>query len=553
MTNNNSVYKLPDAVIKMVLEKRGLPTHNYGLNAKTQTKIGKLVKILERQWRQLMLTTDFGILNDLLSVRYQANGQLKITHRDNRKDGDLNLVMPHRFVDAEFVNAHLQKVLGWVEVAEGPVGFGRGLVMKTIDGTSGLRAKALIAANDAAREELDGTAIQGNTGSNPRLGAESVYIDDRREDGVPLHRVYWLLYTAKSTSQNLAAMMRLALRGNMKTVIEVKRHDTSESFEKFLEARSKMRPHYGAASIENLPIPEIGSTTNGRTWGIEVEAAGARGVDSPGDGWDRRGDGSLRSAYSGGNRSSEDCPDHDHNEELYRDGEWIENPDYEDPDYCDWLEYDDGDDDYGDCAEFVSPILYEGGNQELRTLLSELIDEPQNDSAGIHIHVGAKDLSPKQIGGLVFAYQMIEPIITEAYRREERGYCRVRRPDSVISTMRSTNKPGARKTRSENGSGDVIDYGDRYLSLNLCALEAHGTVEFRAMGPVYEYDHLIKWALFCREMVNMAKADTPPKVWTSIKSWAQLEAAMVRYGSELKGIRVAELEEQIKVDELVTA
>lgn len=76
------------------------------------------------------------------------------------------------------------------------------------------------------------------------------------------------------------------------------------------------------------------------------------------------------------------------------------------------------------------------------------------------------------------------------------------------------------------------DKGDRYVTLNLQSLNRHGTVEFRAMGPVYDYDYLVRWAMFCREMVNIAKAGVTAKEWNSVNSWADLTALFAKYGKE---------------------
>jgi hypothetical protein len=52
------------------------------------------------------------------------------------------------------------------------------------------------------------------------------------------------------------------------------------------------------------------------------------------------------------------------------------------------------------------------------------------------------------------------------------------------------------------------------------------------MGPKYDYEHLIRWAYFCREMVNLAKADVPQKVWTGIRTIEDLIVTFSKYGKE---------------------
>jgi hypothetical protein len=120
----------------------------------------------------------------------------------------------------------------------------------------------------------------------------------------------------------------------------------------------------------------------------------------------------------------------------------------------------------------------------------------------------------------VFGYQIIEPIIKAAYEREVWQYCALRDNRTVLRLMKALSK------------SESIDYGTRYTTLNLCSLEEHGTIEFRAMGPVYEYEYLIRWASFCREMVNTAKNGAKAKDYQSVTDEASLRALFIKFGNE---------------------
>lgn len=333
-------------------------------------------------------------------------------------------------------------------------------------------------------------------------------------------------------------------------VVPVVRHDTSANLEAFLNKRKYdgfTSEERNRDNIDTLPVANHGVLSS-RTWGIEVESGGRRGVYAP-DGWDDKYDGSLRSAYSGGWIDASDC-ENDHNEELWdsNDG-WVTNDDYWGESYdCDLCEQDSDNED--DTGEFVSPILRSFHSRGLEKLVGELSEEPQNDSAGVHVHVGAEDLTAKQIGGLVFAYEMIEPLIETSYRREERGYCKNRTTKSTMAILKAAKtvkyKSYQDAVKDGHSGADYIPFGDRYVSLNLLALEDHGTVEFRAMGPVYEYEHLIKWAHFCREMVNLAKKDVPAKEWSAVRNFADVRALFAKYGEETSDAifqSIADLEE----------
>lgn len=338
---------------------------------------------------------------------------------------------------------------------------------------------------------------------------------------------------------------RLQQEGDLRRGINVQNMST-EKWQAFFESRRDSIPleELRTDNIDTLPISPHGLRSS-RQWGIEIEAAGARYADTPA-GWDRKGDSSLESAYEDGGYNendesaeyyvdAEDCV-HDHNR-LFDNGD--QNPDYYDVDICGyhgWQQNEDYVEYRGDTGEFVSPILHSFHSRGLETLVNQLQNEPQNDSAGIHVHVDVDDLTPKQIGGLVFGYEMVEPLIEESYRRETRTYCKSREPYEVVSVIRSSNK-ATKKARLNyyDDDPDTINPGDRYVSLNLVSLSAHGTVEFRAMGPVYEYEHLIRWAHFAREMVNLAKSNVTQKEWSGVKSFGQLRALFAQYGSEQDG------------------
>lgn len=353
--------------------------------------------------------------------------------------------------------------------------------------------------------------------------------------------------------------------------------DTSQNLLNFLGART-LEIIADSRAIANMPVAEHG-TLSSRRWGIEIEAAGRRGVEAP-KGWQEVSDGSLRSAYTGeyedddpetqtthiepeecplyGNEGTESAYAHDSEIEVtmpngdFRD---ISNPDYVNPYYCDycgtveidsdhpdWVEPEGGEDTepgtsqrfrgvwHGrDTGEFVSPILKSFHSRGLEALTSKLIHEPTNYSAGVHVHVEASDLTPKQIGGLVFAYHLLEPMLESSYRRETRTYCHPRSVGQVVGVLKSAKTA---KTVLGDYINPGIDQGDRYHTVNLQSLSRHGTIEFRAMGNVYEYEYLLKWASFCREMVNAARAEVPVKVWTNVKSFDDVLAIFQAYGKE---------------------
>jgi len=284
--------------------------------------------------------------------------------------------------------------------------------------------------------------------------------------------------------------------------------------------------------IGTLPFVEHGTPAS-RRWGIEVETGAGRLLTGTPSGWDSKGDGSLESAYMDAWLDPQDCPQYadEHTTPTItvyddRDNEIeIPNPDFEDPRYCDYCGDNASSYNSDDCVELVSPILTSMHSNGLKAITDDLESGPVTDSAGIHVHVEVKDLTVKQLMQLTLAYDRIEPIIEASYRRTERGYCKLRDSYELLDVVRHN--------RTVTSPRD-IRAGDRYVTLNLLALRAHGTVEFRAMGPVYNYDYLVRWAMFAREMVNTIANGATAKDWNKVSDWAGVLKMFSKYGNEYK-------------------
>lgn len=340
-----------------------------------------------------------------------------------------------------------------------------------------------------------------------------------------------------------------------------------------IASSERFQKHRNAGKMEDKVIPALPFLGHGfassRRWGIEIESGGARGVTAPPK-WDRKRDGSLRSAWDGFVEVQNFEP---FDEEETTVVPWrscplemrhmphVETYDYTLGDYIytmreDYLPVQDcercgtitrmvhrtpqtithrrSDD---DCAEFVSPILTSMHSNGLEAILAEVSKQPQNDSAGVHVHVEASDLSQAELSTLVYGYDMLERFVEASYQRTRRDYCERRDAHSVLNAARGVK------------AGASVDVGQRYLTLNLQSLSRHGTVEFRAMGPVYDYDYLVRWAMFCREMVNIAKAGVKVAEFGRVKKWEDVLSLFVKYGKEFvravafeAGQKVAEVE-----------
>lgn len=353
---------------------------------------------------------------------------------------------------------------------------------------------------------------------------------------------------------------RVALRARLANPLEEQRRaeeakriehrrKTAQNFEAFVRSR----PVDTEEHIMKLPFVPHGLSSS-RRWGIEIEHPGARGVDAPAY-WDAKGDGSLRSAYDGyvevqdfepyDEERSEmihwafcDSGNHDPRIETYdttrREYIYEPNPEYVDPRECEacgmvtrmvrvepqTIRHHAQP---GDCTEFVSPILVSMHSNGLEKLLDDLAGKPTNSSAGVHVHVEADDLTSDQIATMVYGYDILEPILEASYRRDRRDFCERRGVDEVLDA--------ARKAKSKDGDFDHYS-GGRYRTLNTHSMADHGTLEFRAMGPVYEYEYLVRWAMLLRELVNSVANGATTKDFAKIKTWDDLVMFIAKFGKE---------------------
>jgi hypothetical protein len=268
---------------------------------------------------------------------------------------------------------------------------------------------------------------------------------------------------------------------------------------------------------EAIPLHQAGVATS-RTWGIEIETVHAERTSRPA-GWDSHSDGSLSSDSISGECSC-DC------DSCY------------DDDHCDDRHSDCLLNSSGSCREFVSPILNSFNSHGLRKLCADIGADESNTTPGIHVHVGAKDLTVSDVAHLLLAYGIVNRLITPLYRRKSFGYCAETGGNTVLWWLREARKYHKAHTTDRHSLPVPADIAyaqhdnSRYHDVNTQSLSKHGTIEFRAMGPYYSYDHLVRWAWFCREMVNVSRLHLPQRVWTACNSVADVIQVLRTYGSE---------------------
>jgi hypothetical protein len=313
-------------------------------------------------------------------------------------------------------------------------------------------------------------------------------------------------------------VIRLEARANGtdEAVLQQLKYNNYEQFWSKMKQDKKERAKVvDQAAVEamwaTIPIAEAG-TESSRGWGIEVETVRANQTSRP-RGWEDVYDGSLPESGGGCNCGCDDCCNGDH-------------CDYEDDDCF-------ANSGGGESREFVSPILRYFNSNGLRQLCGDLGDVEQSTAPGIHVHVGAEDLTVTDVARVLFAYGVVAPFIQPLYHRKVFGYCQ-EMPGNNVQWWLTAAKRRLQETGRVPRPADICHEQpvNRYQDVNTHALAAHQTLEFRAMGPFYNYEHLVRWAWFCREMLNVSRLNLDQRVWTSCESLTDVINVLRKYGSE---------------------
>jgi hypothetical protein len=296
---------------------------------------------------------------------------------------------------------------------------------------------------------------------------------------------------------------------------EERRKVSTDNFLKYWktikDAKRQATPNLNSLLAEWATIPlQPNGVESSRTWGIEVETVRANQTSKP-RGWESVYDGSLNNNTGGGCECGcDDCDSGYH------------------------CEYDDCSGGETDGArEFVSPILKHVNSTGLKQLCTDLGAVESDSTPGIHVHVGADDLSVSDIARLLFAYGVVAPFIQPLYYRKTTDYCKETRGENVTHWLKAVREAQRNGTVVRLSDVAYSQPCDRYYDVNLESINKHGTVEFRAMGPRYDYNHLMRWTWFVREMANVSKLGLPQSTWTDCKSLTDVIKVLRTYGTEI--------------------
>lgn len=166
--------------------------------------------------------------------------------------------------------------------------------------------------------------------------------------------------------------------------------------------------------------------------------------------------------------------------------------------------------------ELVSPPLivddasaYQQIEVVCRTLKS--LGAVVNKSCGLHVHIGAGDVSVQAGRRLAELYAenegVIDSLIPPSRRGDANSYCR--------SVAENIDKRGLSRAASIAGIAKAIDAGDRRVKLNFNSYLKYGTVEFRHHSGTIDPVKVIAWVKLCAKLVDTAVAEAAQTAATS--------------------------------------
>jgi len=152
-------------------------------------------------------------------------------------------------------------------------------------------------------------------------------------------------------------------------------------------------------------------------------------------------------------------------------------------------------------GELVSPILRgEAGLEQVRTVLKALrsIGHSVNKKCGVHVHVGARDLTGAEIANTFKRYQKHERDI-DALMPVSR---RANNNTAYINSLRSLRIDNA---TTPNEVRDSMGHC-RYFKLNIMSYYRQKTIEFRQHSGSLSGEKVCNWVRFCVNFIEASRA-----------------------------------------------
>lgn len=149
--------------------------------------------------------------------------------------------------------------------------------------------------------------------------------------------------------------------------------------------------------------------------------------------------------------------------------------------------------------ECVSPVLTgKAGMKSLENCCKALNEAGAqvNISTGLHVHIGAANLTDEAYINVFKNYQKLEKVIDTFMARSRRAnnsqWCRTLQDKDFSMCLTKL---------------DVYDVmgGNRYYKVNACSYARHQTIEFRQHQGSTDFEKISNWVNFCAKLVAWSK------------------------------------------------
>lgn len=155
--------------------------------------------------------------------------------------------------------------------------------------------------------------------------------------------------------------------------------------------------------------------------------------------------------------------------------------------------------------EIVSvPLQGEAGFAQVEVVCAVLarLGAQVNRSCGLHVHVGARNVSLAAQRRLAIVYAQNEDVIDGLLPASRRGSA-----NTYCGTTKNVNLASLARANDYSGIAIAINGGSRYCKLNFMSMRRHPTVEFRHHSGTVDAAKIIAWAKLCMRMVATAERE----------------------------------------------
>ncbi|MCC8037326.1 MAG: amidoligase family protein [Bacteroidales bacterium] len=153
-----------------------------------------------------------------------------------------------------------------------------------------------------------------------------------------------------------------------------------------------------------------------------------------------------------------------------------------------------------DGIECVTPILEgKAGRDSLKAMCESLnaAGATVNRNCGLHVHIGAADLSDEAYANVFANYMHLETVI-DAFMAPSRR-------DNYYAQSLRGHRRGLDRTTTRDHVYRELE-GCRYYKVNCVAYGAHKTIEFRQHQGSTDFAKIDAWVMFCGKLVEWSKS-----------------------------------------------